>query len=491
MTSRWARITTVAALRAAVSIAVLCAGFRALSDDDYARTVIAQGFAFDPRLDPSQTSWLPLPFWLTGAVMTLFGPSVTVARVTSVVLGFAAALAPLWAGAWLGLSLIGRWLGALLAILTWHSAVLGAAMVPEYPTAALLLLAIASTVRPELRIQVIGALSACLATLCRYEAWPIAVVVAAFGAIRLIGKQRSWRGWAVPVLACTGMLAWLAHGLVAHQDALFFVRRVQAYRAALGPIQVDLLGALGRHLRGCVLGEPELTALVLVATAGAAVSGPRPFANLSRAIGHFAVAAAVLLIALSVGDLGGGSPTHHVDRSLTVIWMAMALLTGELLSRTWHPVGGRLHRLVARVALVVCSALLVGTTALWLRPEIVPVESTAQRRGEVAIGRLSATLVPEDQRLAILTPDYGYLAVQAGFARPERSVPLLSHDPRSRSRRNPTASPAALGHALSEVGATWLVVPASLRSLAETIGKVRAKVPGWLLVARFGHPTPK
>lgn len=49
-------------------------GFRALSDDDYARISIAQGFAAAPHWDATYTSWLPAPFWAYGALFRLFGP---------------------------------------------------------------------------------------------------------------------------------------------------------------------------------------------------------------------------------------------------------------------------------------------------------------------------------------------------------------------------------------------------------------------------------
>ena len=62
-------------------------GFTHVSDDDYARTVIAQTFAHAPQLDPSGTSWLPLPFWLDGAVMMVVGRSLAVARAIAFALG--------------------------------------------------------------------------------------------------------------------------------------------------------------------------------------------------------------------------------------------------------------------------------------------------------------------------------------------------------------------------------------------------------------------
>ena len=66
-------VALICAVKALVSGVVLWLGFRALSDDDYARVVIAQSFAHAPSLDPSGSSWLPLPFWLYGTILGLAG----------------------------------------------------------------------------------------------------------------------------------------------------------------------------------------------------------------------------------------------------------------------------------------------------------------------------------------------------------------------------------------------------------------------------------
>ena len=62
---------------------VLSRGFSHVSDDDYARVAIAELFAHAPTLDPSGTSWLPFPFWLTGAAMMAFGRSLGTASVVA------------------------------------------------------------------------------------------------------------------------------------------------------------------------------------------------------------------------------------------------------------------------------------------------------------------------------------------------------------------------------------------------------------------------
>src|SRR5215468_7516678 len=92
---------SVSLLKAAVSALVLASGFRAVSDDDFARVVIAEQWAHAPRLDPSGTSWLPLPFWVTGAALLGLGRSLLVARGVSLLLGVGAALAVYVGARWI------------------------------------------------------------------------------------------------------------------------------------------------------------------------------------------------------------------------------------------------------------------------------------------------------------------------------------------------------------------------------------------------------
>ena len=137
----------VVGFKALTSALVLAAGFRALSDDDYARIVIAQGFAQAPKLDPSGTSWLPFPFWLTGSAMALFGDSVQTARAVAVLSGIVASLLVWTAAHWLGVSRRGALLAAMIASVFPYAAWLGVATVPESLTAALMLLGLAAAGR--------------------------------------------------------------------------------------------------------------------------------------------------------------------------------------------------------------------------------------------------------------------------------------------------------------------------------------------------------
>jgi 4-amino-4-deoxy-L-arabinose transferase-like glycosyltransferase len=106
----------IALARVSTSLLCLWSGFRAVSDDDYSRVVIAARFAQHPTLDPSGTSWLPAPFWLYGAPMAVFGDSLLTARVVAVLAGAASAVLVWLAARVLGLSERAAWWGALGAV---------------------------------------------------------------------------------------------------------------------------------------------------------------------------------------------------------------------------------------------------------------------------------------------------------------------------------------------------------------------------------------
>src|SRR4051812_42914052 len=100
------------AARAIASLAAYASGFRALSDDDYARISIAQRFAEAPSFDPSHTSWLPAPFWVYGVALRVFGTDLAIARVTAIALSTLATLVVYVAARLLGAGRVGALLGA-------------------------------------------------------------------------------------------------------------------------------------------------------------------------------------------------------------------------------------------------------------------------------------------------------------------------------------------------------------------------------------------
>jgi len=88
-------------------------------------------------------------------------------------LGLAPPLAFWWVARAIELSARAAFIAGMIAACMPHAAYYGAAMVPEYATAVLALLASATLSSKHDRIRAAGALAACLATLCRYEAWPM------------------------------------------------------------------------------------------------------------------------------------------------------------------------------------------------------------------------------------------------------------------------------------------------------------------------------
>jgi len=456
----------VGAAKVVVSLAVVAAGFRAVSDDDYARIVIAQRFAEAPRLDPSGTSWLPLPFWVYGGAFSVFGGSLLVARAVAIVLGALAMAALLVAARWLGIGRFGSIAGVLVAALFPWSAWLAAAPVPEVPAAALSVLAMAALSRDEPRVRLGGAAAVAGACFCRYEAWPVAV---AFALLTLYDGLRSKqsRAFAVPaLLAVLPIGAWLLHGVFVHGDATFFWKRVAAYKNALGegPSLGERFFSVPRSL---LTDEPELAlALVLVGVDRSMLG------RLARP----ALAASALLVFLMVGELSGGGPTHHAGRAVLPVWYLVALALGgaieqrgaEPITRPWAWLGFALG--------------LVGLG--WIFRAGTP-PAFADRADAVTIGTRARELGAP--ALWIDTPDYSYLAVTAAYGRPDAAAPFDDRDPRHPRSDDPFVSESALRERAARRRDAWLVVSKPHLAVAAQLGKVRAETATLALVA----PAPR
>jgi 4-amino-4-deoxy-L-arabinose transferase-like glycosyltransferase len=476
-------LAVVVLAKVAVSALVLAAGFRAVSDDDFSRVVLAQAWAHAPRLDPTGSSWLPVPFWLNGALFRVFGPTLDVARAIAFVLGAVSAALVYVAALWTTGDRRAAVPGALLAAAFPWSACLGVATVPELPAAALTLIALASLVTPPCgpapgaaARALLGALALLLATLSRYEPWPVAV---AFAAMALLSACRLGQGRAAQaqlvaaaLLALAGPIAWVAWNRVAHGDALHFLARVAAYRHALAPRDDGTLLRLLAYPAAMIREEPELflspLALALVArrarrSAGAgeplarAPSGVAALPPLVRIARPYAVAGALALFqiaALSLALVRDGAPTHHPERATLVALLLLALVVGDL--------GARFVRAAARrdrapLGVAALAVLLLGLAA---RPHLRR-EHFNPRTDEVAIGRAAAALAPEGAPILVEVADYGHLAILAALGRPEGVVPDRSIDPREPPVRSSFEDPAALGRRAAEAGAAYLIARAA------------------------------
>ena len=450
--------------RALLTVLCLWSGFRAISDDDYSRVVIAARFAATPALDPSGTSWLPLPFWLYGAPMWLLGDSLVTARAVAGLLGVASAILVWLSGRVLGLGERAALLGALGAALLPYGAWLSAATVPEAPTAALVLFGVVSLAKPEIRLRAWGGLALGAACFCRYEAWaPAAAFAVICGAQAL--RQRRLGLWLPVLLALLPIALWLLHGVVRHGSALFFVTRVSHYRAALGQPSSGWPQAVLQTLAALVRFEPELFSLAAVALGLSAGKGKSPFG--SGALGP-GVALLALVVFLIAAQATGGAATHHPERSLLPVFWFLALLAAGLITRLAQD-PGRAWRLPA----LALPLALVGN--LLLRPELR--SSFVDRREEEQVGSLLRGLAAK--KVALDTQDFGFFAIQAALGH-GKSWPLSELDPRKPEPRPNTTS--ALSARLAQNRAEWLVTTRQREHLALALGKLRATTPRFALI---------
>lgn len=398
-------IAIVCLARSALVGATLVAGFRAISDDDYARTVIAERLVAEPRLDPSGTSWLPAPFHLLGAAMAIFGRTLLVARVASVALAIGA-------GALVHLALVRHGvprrarlvaMGAL-SLLPW-TLYTTAATVPEALTAsavaAAALFATLERARATAATRIAAGALVALATLSRYEAWPAAVVVAVLLVVSVQGeKPRAIAGAiAGALLAVAGVAAWMAWNRATHGSATHFLFRVARFKRALGGPEASLAERLGAYPRLLVVHFPEAIAALAVI-----VASVRRRDGLRRArVGALAVSSAVLAF-LVYGTLADGVPTHHAERALLgiatlVVPVAIATLAERGTTRGWVAFGAVVGAL---------ELFHVGATEM-------PGRGGADRSEQVARGHA----LRGEPTLTVVPCAYEHFALVAAYGRPE------------------------------------------------------------------------
>jgi hypothetical protein len=439
----------LAAARLVATWAVGEWGLRALSDDDYARVSIAQRFAEQARLDPSGTSWLPFPFWVTGTVMKALDPSLDVARAASAAMAIGATWLLFGAGRIWGFDDRRAFAAALLATVLPVVATLGGVMVPELPTAALSAFAVVAVTSPagdepraRRHASLLAGAAMLAATLSRYETWPLAVFVAAYAAFRR-PEAVPWKRAVAVALALVGPAWWMLHNHLAHGDALSFLRRVASYRAALGTPGGDHLG----YLFGLFIGCPA----VVVSIAGLVFFGFRRgnraavAERLSRML-PWGVAALLLLAFLVAGQIVGGAPTHHPERALLVIWLLATFVLVDL-TAVEKPSSG---------------LALAAFALLALDYRVVLADHGVDRRSEETIGIQLHSLVPKGERVHVATNDYGYFAILAAFGRPSDTVVDRTHDPRVSNESTILADHWNAPERLRSENAHWLVAPTGI-----------------------------
>jgi hypothetical protein len=313
-------------------------GFTHVSDDDYARTVIAEQFAHAPRLDPSGTSWLPAPFWVEGAAMMLAGRSLGVARAVAVVLGTASVAVPYAGMRSAGVSRPVAAVGVGVAMFLPWNAWLGVATVPDGWVGALVAGSVMAMggARPRWWAGaglVVGSLS-------RYEVWPACAVLAGlclWRAARCRDRSRNVP-WAMVVAA--GPIAWMAWNAHAHGSALHFLSRVAAFRHAVGAADIPTIDKVFGYPRALVQDTPEAVALGLVGAVGMMMDAPM------RARWRWPATVVLSIVMFLIwGDMHDGAPTHHPARALGAVWWILvgmgvdAIAAGERRAgRPWRTV---------------------------------------------------------------------------------------------------------------------------------------------------------
>lgn len=436
----------LAVFRVAVSAAMGLQGVRALSDDDYARVTIAQRFAKAPGFDPSGTSWLPFPFWITGTVMKVFDPSLGVARLVAAVLSVGATWLLFAAGRMWGLTSRGALLAAAFATIAPAVAMLGSVAVPELPTAALGVFAIVAVSaplprEPDRRPLLAGA-AMLAATLSRYEAWPIAAAVAVI-VWRRQKTDRVLKRAALTALPIAGPALWIVHNRIAHGNALSFLARVSSYRAALGPTDGSRPFT---YLMGLVGGSPAIMLALLLVVVAVRRSPRRDVLSQSlRRYRPWGAAVLSLFVFLLVGQLSGGAPTHHPERALLLVWLLAALAAVDLATLVRPP---------QWFAVPVLLLLLLDYRSTL-------ADRGVRRETEERAGEQLFALVSRGDRVFVATTDYGYFAVMAAFGRPT-DVVLDSLDPRSKSSTRLLRDPWNAVVRLRAENASWLVAPSTV-----------------------------
>lgn len=410
-----AAFVATAAARVLVEVLLVRAGFSHISDDDFSRTVIAERWVHDPAWDASGTSWLPFPFWWTGAWMGVLGRSVETARAASIALGAIAAGAYAVALRRAGLSRGSTAFATAIAIALPWSLWTGAAPVPEAFVgpfvAAVAIDASARRLRPS------SLLFLTVACLSRYEAWPVALAVGVLAAWRAHRAKRPLSERVLwPALSLIGPLAWIAWNAHAHGDPIHFFVRVSRYKRALdaahGASLIDKLASFPR-----LVGEGAPVAACLLAVGAVALVGWPPFR--SRWVGAFAAAAAQIAF-LIVGNLGDGAATHHPERALIGVWWIGIALGAHALERVAR---GHLSFATARVHRALAAAVPIATTLgmaalLWEAKRDHPGLGPDDRANALAEGE---RLRRDGARQIVVRPcHYEHFALIASFGAPER-----------------------------------------------------------------------
>lgn len=454
-------------LRIVANLAARHLGFVAISDDDYARVVIAQHFAHTPAWDPSGTSWLPFPFWLTGGVMAFTRPSLEVAHLLAWVTSLVCVPAFYVAARWNGQSpRWASWSSCVFAVFP-QAVWCGLATVPEGYAAVLAALALASCNRPALNARLLGVVCVTAASLSRYELWPIALVVAAAQQLTPPGARgKRATAWLLTSAALSGPTAWLLHGLVNHGAPLFFLSKVANYRTMVGQAPEAWLDLVTNYPVAFVRKAPLLSTLgvlTLLSRKWGTGAAPLPPED-RRALVYPLVGASAVVVFLLIGDANNGAPTHHPERALQLCWLVLLSSVGVVLQHVpW--LASTLGRRLSLCVLPIAALGLLRTDA----------QRFVNREAEIALGQAFARRLNDEERLVVETKGYGYVALAAATAQPWNVVGLNPDDPRQSSPSWNTKDELRTFFTSKRI--RWLIVPEARRAGAQAVATPMGTCP--------------
>jgi hypothetical protein len=342
-------------------------------------------------------------------------------------------------------------IGAVIAALLPWSARLGVATVPELPTAALTLFAMATLIRDvETGWRIWGGAALLAATLSRYEVWFVAAGFAAFCA---------WDAWRAGAgkrrdlvlgagLGALGPFAWTLWNRVSHGDALHFVARVTAFHHASAS-HAQLSAAVG-YPEAMLRAEPE----IVVAAAAAAIIALtfEPARTVLTRCARLWIVAGVCLLALTLSAAREGAPTHHAERAVLVVFLFGAVFTAAVAAELLRSMS--LAASAVRTGAVVGASVLAG---LLVRSRPSVEAPSVDRSAETTVGEAASRRLSRGSRLLIEVLDYGYFAVIAAFGRPEDAITDRDPDPRKAATSSSFERTADLEAKLEQTGAAAIV----------------------------------
>ncbi len=358
--------------------------------------------------------------------MSVLGNGFTTARVLAVALGIASVLLVRTSARWLTKDDTVAFVAGLIACVIPWSVRLGVSVVPELPSAACSLLAVASLAPGPPHRKILGALALAAAAFCRYEPWFIAVGFAGWIVLQTLFAWR--RGepphWAIHGIAAlipfVGPIAWIAWNQKAHGSPLWFLQTVSQYRDAVdgGALFERVFG----YVKAAFRAEPELIALL-----GYGVfTWHRDPRREQRLFSPFVAPAAVLgfmFLMLTISSIRGGAPTHHPERALLAIHLTVVVAAAAAVVHA--------HR---RGTLAPPKKLAIAIVALapfdyMLRYWYLYREGYAHREPELALGEEVARAVPPEERILIQVTDYAFYSIEVGARRPWSFIESHEVDP--------------------------------------------------------------